>query len=380
MKFKIIILLLSVVLVAGCTNMDIPNLDLGGSSIGGGSGLEITSFTAEPSTVYTGAKVRVTMDIENLGGISVPKSQAIAFLTGTNVELGGDGRYWTSSADIAYKQVKKNEMRPNDVVRGTPADTDRLYWSLTAPTDNIAAGQTRTDTFYGRLYCNYQTSVNGNVWVYTEGESESSKSSGISINRASFTSSKGPVSLSVKASPDPVITYSDNEPLSLYITITNTGGGVIYKKKPYYATSAVTIPTADYNQVDINVEFDDTKMTLENSADCIATQDLPSGKSTTVVCEFTVDTPSNFESYPITVTADYGYYTQKTVSVTVQGKSGTNNNNGAASTDCTDADGTCVADQAACDESCGTDSTGAIDTASECTGDAPQCCTCTASE
>jgi hypothetical protein len=376
MKFKIIILLLSVVLVAGCTNMDIPDLGLGGGAgLGMGSGLEITSFTAEPSTIYTGAKVRVTMDIENQGGISVQKAKAIAFLTGSNVKLsGGDARYWSgdSTSTSSYKQLNKAEMRPSDVVRGTPADTDRLYWSLTAPTQNIAPGQTRTDTFYGRVYCDYTTSVNGNVWIYTEGESEASKSAGTSINRASFTSSKGPVSLSVKASPDPVVYYNTNEPLSLYITVTNSGGGVIYKSGKTYSTSGITIGTDDYNKVAISVDYDHNKLSLQNSADCIAEQDLPSGKSTTVVCEFNVPTsPANFESYPITVTATYGYYTQKTVSVTVQGKSGTTTTTtttttASATTTPTTCSGTCLYPN---------DCSGTISSTDDCDSASMICCT-----
>ena len=203
---KILISLLAIVLVAGCTIPGLPNLG-GTTTIGtAGKGLEITDFTAEPATVYSGATVRVTMDVENDGGTTVSSTKALAYLTGSDVNLGSaDTRYWTSSADTEYKAFLR-DMRAADVVKGTSADTTRFTWSLKAPT--LPAGQTRTDTFYGRVYSDYATAINGNIWVYTEGESDAAKASGRSLNTASFASTSGPVGLSVKASPDPVIYYT----------------------------------------------------------------------------------------------------------------------------------------------------------------------------
>jgi hypothetical protein len=323
MKTTILISLLAIVLVAGCTIPDLSNLG-GTTNIGtSGKGLEITTFTAEPTPVYSNARVRVTMEVENDGGTTVNASKALVYLTGSNVNLSStDDRYWRSSdysVDPEYKPFTRN-MRAVDVVKGTSADTARFTWSLTTPV--LPAGQTRTDTFYGRTYCDYTTGINGNVWVYTEGEADAAKASGRSMNTASFTSTSGPVGLSVKVSPDPVIYYTDTvggETFSLYITVSNLASGTIYLTGKDYSSTPFIIPDTDYNQVMVSVD-PASGLTLTNSADCQGKQELPAGKSTTLVCDFTVSSPATFQSYPITITADYGYFTERSATVVIQGK------------------------------------------------------------
>jgi hypothetical protein len=326
MKFKFLISLLAIVLVAGCTIPDLSNL--GGTQIIGtsGKGLEITTFTADPSPVYSGATVRVTMEVENDGGTTVNQTKALAYLTGSDVNLGSTNTmYWTSS-DTEYKPFTR-DMRAADVVKGTSADTTRFTWSLKAPV--ITAGQTRTDTLYGRVYCDYATAVNGNVWVYTEGEADAAKASGRSLNAASFTSTSGPVGLNVKVSPDPVIYYSDStngETFSLYITVSNLASGTIYLKGKTYpqdGTTSFSIADTEYNNVTVSIKYDTSTLSLGNPLDCTGQQALPAGKSTTLVCDFTIpyaNKPATFQSYPITITADYGYFSERSATVTVQGK------------------------------------------------------------
>ena len=57
---------------------------------------------------------------------------------------------------------------------------------------------------------------------------------------------------------------------------------------------------------------------------CSGPQELVAGRETTLVCDVgikTGSTPETFKSYPLNVTVSYGYYTEKTASVTVQGRS-----------------------------------------------------------
>ena len=320
MKYEILISILAIVLIAGCTIPGIPEIPTG-PSVSGGRGLEITSFTAEPSPVYSGSKVRVTMEVENQGGTTVPKEKAVVYLTGSNVDIGSSSDlYWRGSdpSETASKNFTR-DMRPADAVKGTPADTARFTWTLMAP--NVTAGQTRTDTFYGRTYCDYSTGVNGNVWIYTEGEADAARASGRPLNKASFTSTVGPVGLDVKVSPDPVVYYDTGEVFSLYITVSNLATGTIYKYGKDYSSGIPTIGAEEYNIVNIDVSYDTSKLSLDNPSDCKGDQELPAGKSTTLVCDFTItDPPDTFESYPITVTANYGYYTEKSTTVTVQGR------------------------------------------------------------
>jgi hypothetical protein len=319
MKTKILVSLLAIAAVAGCSIPGVPGITTG-TNLVGGNGLEITSFTAEPNAVYSGSTVRILMELQNLGGTSVSASgQSFAYLTGSDVAsplTGTDTSFWHSSASTAC--IGLPQMKAADVVRGTSGDIKQETWSLIAPV--ITAGQTRNDIFIGRVYTNYSTAVNGNVWIYTEAEAQAARASGRTLNKASFTSTSGPVSLGVSVSPDPVILYTggDNS-FSLNIRITNSASGTIYNKA--LTCSAMTLTVDDLNKVNVKVSAPG----LTVSTDCTSTlgtaQELVAGKPATIIC--TVTAPSSvttFQSFPITVTASYGYFTEKTASVTVQGR------------------------------------------------------------
>jgi hypothetical protein len=325
MKTKILICLLAVTAIAGCSIPGIPGISGGpGTIIGGGRGLEITSFTAEPSTLYNGSTIRVTMDVENLGGTTTLNSTSFAFLTGSNINVaGGDNRYWhrlsgdtTSTECIRFDR----NMKPTDIVKGTPGDKKTIKWSLRAP--DISKGQTRTDSFIGRVYTDYETSVNGNIWVYNETEYDASKASGRSLNKATFTSTSGPVSAEVSTSPDPVILYGSDRTFSLTIKISNLQTGTVYKSGKTDNCPPSSIDVNDLNKVNVTLNVPDFSI----SADCKTTtsntteQELVSGRPTTVICELTAPAVTTFKSFPVTITVDYGYYTEATATAIVQGK------------------------------------------------------------
>jgi hypothetical protein len=127
-----------------------------------------------------------------------------------------------------------------------------------------------------------------------------------------------------------VIFYSDSasasgEVFSLYITVSNLASGTIYlrgKNYPQDGTTPFAIADTEYNNVTVDVIYDTSSLQLTNSPDCEGPQELPAGKSTTLVCDFTIsfdNKPATFKSYPITVDAYYGYFTERTATVVVQG-------------------------------------------------------------
>lgn len=307
MNSKILISILAIALVSGCIS-EIPGLPAGGA-LGGGAGLEITSFTAEPTTVFSGSSVRLIMETTNQGGTTVPNSDSLVYLTGSNVDVWGlAGNYFHFEKD----------MKAEDVVRGIPADTKRFSWTLTAP--SITAGQTRSDTFIGRIYHEYKTSANGNVWVYSETEAEAARTGGRSLYTPSFTYTKGPVGLTVSITPTPVILYGTENSFSMNIKINNLATGTIYHPNAVtYASGSedVALAAAELNNVTVTVSG--TGLTVGN--DCIGDKELVAGRETTLVCDVTVDTvPATFKSYAVDITVSYGYYTERTASVTIQGK------------------------------------------------------------
>jgi len=323
MKFKILISLLAIIAVAGCTIPGIPGITPG-PLLGTGSGLEITSFTAQPETVYSGSTVRIIMEVENKGETTVSSGKSIAYLTGSNIEFSSipsTDMVWHDTSQ--YQTIK--EMKSQDVVRGITGSTDRISWTLTSPT--IPRGQTRADTFIGRVYCDYKTTSQGSVWVYSESEAEASRTAGRSLEKSSFTSTKGPVGLDVTVQPDPVILYTGENTFSINIKITNLATGTIYKPSniTYDTTSNNKALISDaLNKVKLNITMQTGKIEITTD-ECKGNieQELVAGRPTTIICDFEIKedlTSLTFKSYPISVSIDYGYFTERTATVTVQGK------------------------------------------------------------
>jgi hypothetical protein len=324
MKFKILISLLAIVLVAGCTIPGIPNILPGGGTITGGNGLAITSFTAQPTPVYSGGTVRVTAEFQNPGGTTVNSGSSLVYLTGTDVSLGNtSGSYWygknQSSNDANEIRYFAKNMTTANVVKGTPAVTDRIVWNLVAP--NITTGQTRQDTFIVRVYSGYSSGVNGNIWVYSDSEAQATKSAGRTPETSSFTSISGPVAADIKLSPDPIILYSGDTSFTFNIDITNTATGSIYTKTITYSTAAASDlslnPDTELNWVNVAVDGGGLGIT-----DCTGPFQILGGKSMTLTCTASVPNPTTltFKSFPINVNVTYGYYMQNEATVTVQGK------------------------------------------------------------
>lgn len=309
MKSKLLITVLSILLVSGC-------VDLGGITEGqvagiGGKGLEIVSFTAEPSSVFSGSSVRLVMEVENQGGTTVSQGEGLVYLTGSSF---GD---WSGSSAI-FESFSR-DMRAEDVVRGVPASTDRISNTVTAP--DLEPGQTRSDIFIGRVYSDYQTSANGNVWVYSETEAEAARAAGRTLYTPSFTYTKGPVGLSVSVTPTPIILYESENTFTVFIKISNLASGTIYAPNTInYGGSNVALEMDDINRVSVSVDAG-SGLSIDNPADCTGTQELVAGRDLTLVCDVTISSPpATFQSYTFDVTAEYGYYTERTASVTVQGR------------------------------------------------------------
>jgi hypothetical protein len=308
MKSKILLSILSIALVAGCVGIDMGGLT---PAVGGGNGMEITSFTAEPSSVFSDASVRLMMEIENRGGTTVEAGDALIYVTGASFTEWNDGN------SAIYVPIDK-VMRAEDVVRGVAASTDRWSTSLSAPT--LDAGQTSNYIFIGRLYSDYKTSANGNIWVYSETEAEASRAAGRTIYTPSFTYTKGPVGLSMSVSPTPVVVYDEDDTITVYIKVTNLASGTIYDPDASIGVGDVGLEMTDINIVNVVVESD-LDFATGNSADsCYGEQELVAGRDLTLICEFDVDEPETFQSFPISVDVTYGYYTERTASVTVQGR------------------------------------------------------------
>jgi hypothetical protein len=321
MKKGVLLAILSVVLVAGCVQGQLPSFLQTTTTVIGGTGLVITEFTADPTEIYTDASGRIMVTISNKGG-AVVDGDALFYLTGSGIKNDlSDNLYWSGrgSTTSVFDYITKT-LNPEDPVRGTPAGEQTITYTLTSPT-GIAKGTTREDIFIGRLYYDYSTTVSGNVWVYSEAESDAARASDRSLNSATLSSTAGPIALYVKAIPDPVVLAPGEDTFTLQIKVSNVGGGTLYEAGAIDYASATPDLSLDaeteLNMVDIDIEGSG----LTGFADCEGVQELVAGKDITLSCDVTVTSPpTTMQSYQLAVTAIYGYMTERTATVSVSGR------------------------------------------------------------
>jgi hypothetical protein len=324
MNKSILLATIAVLLVAGCTSQG-GNIQFPWQSItpviAGGAGLVMTDFSPDQPTVYGGSTDRIMMTVKNAGGYAVPDSDSLIYLTGSAISFtGGDiHTYWTNTttADSPIKHFGTT-MKPADVVKGTDPDEKTITWNLKAP--NITT-QTITTTFIGRAYYDYETDVNGNIWVYSSDEADAARAAKRPIYQPTFIPTSGPVALTVTTSPTSVI-LSSGDMFTLNIRVSSVAGGTLYRNNIInYATADtgddLKLTEDQLNKVYISVSA--PGLTVTNPADCTGEQELIGGKDIKLACTMSVDSlPATLQSYPITITALYGYYVDKQTTVTVQ--------------------------------------------------------------
>jgi hypothetical protein len=322
MKKTILLATLAVVLVAGCTNVQIPNILSPTNTVLGGTGMVISDFSADQAEVYGLQTDRIMMTVDNKGGHSVPDSESLVYLTGSAVSLSGDNTiYWTGSSSESLIKKFGKEMKPADPVRDTPADEKTVTWSLVAP--NISKGEQTPYLFIGRVYSDYQTKVTGNVWVYSQTEADTAKTAGRTLNTATWSATSGPVAINARLTQDPVVLYGTENTFTLVIKVSNAGSGVIYQKGAIdYSTTNpdnLALTSDQINRVTIsgNVAGQPLPTDCTNSGNPV---EMVGGKDLTLTCDVTITPPATFQGYPISITADYGYFSERSVSVTVSGR------------------------------------------------------------
>jgi hypothetical protein len=318
MNKGVLLAILSVVLVAGCVQGEIPFLQTT-TTVLGGTGMVMTDFTPDQTEVYGGQTNRIMMTVSNKGGHSVPDVDSLVYLTGSALELAGDDTlYWTQTDGETLIKKFGKEMKPYDPVRDIPADEKTFSWTLAAP--DITAGQQTDYLFIGRVYYDYETRVTGNIWVYSEAEADAARAAGRTLNKATWSATAGPVAVNARVTQDPVVLYAGEDSFTLVIKVSNAGGGVLYESGFLdYSTSdpdALALTTNELNRVTVDGSVGGVAL----PGTCTGTHELVGGKDLTLTCDVTITPPATFQGFPITITADYGYFTERTATVSVSGR------------------------------------------------------------
>ena len=247
------------VMIAGCVGQ--APTDTTGCSTASVDGLSITCFSTALAELRSDQSTTFQIEVENQGeAVAAQANGAAHLIIPTDWEL-----------DKSATQDFPRDLKNADPATGRPADVYQFRWRGTAP--ELSRGQVRTDTVIGRVYYDYMTTSNGVIPVYPFGETID--------QTASFTSSRGPVAISVAVSPNPPQIELDSEEFSLTIVLTNTGPGQVYQNGTVTYTD---ISLKDTERDVVNLEVDGVNITDKG---CLEDIELISGTAT-VICDVTI--------------------------------------------------------------------------------------------
>lgn len=258
-----------------------------------GGGLVINTFEPDFQQVYSGEPVNFRLLIKNTG--SVDATEVNPIITGVdNWRItGGTCDEWSKiSAAVPYL--------------GIEGGSKNCVWTLEAP--EVPTGLSTTHNPMVRLYYTYRTNVVKTVFIASSRELKRIEDSGGALPAETASSTTGPITMDIK-SIGPIRFWESSVTFPLEITVTNTGGGVV-------------CPTA--RDCENGQNWNKLKLDINGNGIAISECELDEvslwrGESNTFVCKITVGGLSDISSIMKTISteASYGYFIDKTTSVTV---------------------------------------------------------------
>lgn len=282
MKFLLFALPVAIILVAGCIQVPVT-----------GEGLIIEVFEPDFLQVYSGEPVNFRLLVKNMGSVDATDVKPI--ITGVDNwrSAGGTCDEWRSiSASVPYL--------------GIEGGSQNCVWTLEAP--EVPEGLSTTHNPIVRLYYAYRTSVVKTVFIASRRELKVIEDSGKALPAETKSSTSGPITMDIK-SIGPIRFWESSVAFPLEITVNNMGGGVV----------CPTVSDCENGQ-----RWNSMKLDIEGEEIIISECKLDEvslwrGKSNTFVCDVTVSGLSDVSSImkTISIEATYGYFIDKTTSVTV---------------------------------------------------------------
>jgi len=290
-----------------------------------GNGMVITDFSSSLDTVSGGNKtVTIYLEAENMGGDTITK--ATGCLIGSNMGDDYQNGLWQFSKDVEGRPVCQGletdeTLRPADLANSIPGGTLKSRWYLKSPC--LAETLSRTDSFTGRVFYEYDTIASTSIWVYTETELAAANQRGESIPSSLVVeSTKGPVAISIDA-VQPV--RAEDGTVTLKITISNVGNGVVFDKEASIGGDGTSVPSLSESDLNTFTAAFTVSGDIAEDVDCeieLTEIELRKGASVTKTCDIEIDEDkiSAKNSFPITIEATYGYYIDSELSVQSSGK------------------------------------------------------------
>jgi len=280
-------------------------------------GVEIESFSADFSSVYSGENVRFSMLVRNTG-----TSDAAHVFT----EVLGIDQSWgpnpgqeklPNEQECRYSGSHFSLLAP-EPDNGVPGQAHQCTWNYEAP--SLSAGQSITYDVTARVFYRYSSITTTILTFGSYDEIRELQNSGQPLPSETTVSSQGPIRITIDTTGP--IRFSEDEDevgLTLYVTVENIGGGTVCSAenpndcKPYPGDGVE-------KQNKVKIEFP-AASNMVFSEECGREITVWSGSSNSYSCEAKATGLQNQAMTQRTIAASsaYSYYTDKEISVTVSG-------------------------------------------------------------
>lgn len=298
-------LLAAVVIVAGCTD----NTSDNSVTVSQTSGVEITSFSASPSSLSGGQPATLQMNIKNRGGVDAENVQARL----TNPEFGSDSGLW--SVEGGEWKDGFNTLRGPNPDSGQAALTRTLQWSVNAPNSN---NQIDIDyDFDADLFYRYSTEASTQMSLVNTNSVEDQPTRAT----PAIQNTGGPIQLGVQASSPVIFTEESggsSKSLPFCITMQNQGSGTpfIYEDSLVNGNAYRGVSSDITDRINLSVSTSSSFLEFEENN--VQKELVGNPPSTCMDMNASyVSTNEGSTTAQITVEADYGYRVQDSTGITV---------------------------------------------------------------
>jgi hypothetical protein len=259
-----------------------------------GNGVEILTFEPSFPTVYSGESVDFRIKIQNHGTVdAIDVTPRIIGLETWDAE-GGTCDDW-DRIPAAVPEI------------GAPGGSANCRWTFTAP--EVPTGLSTEHSPIARLYYGYRTSVVKSVLLASSKELRLMNDRGDTIPVQTASQTSGPLQIDVKTEA-PVRFWESHVTFPISITVNNVGGGVVCRSVNRCESDD------ELNMLSLEIEAGND---ISISDDCETDIELWQGKTNTLVCQatFTGLSDIGIVQRTLSINTNYGYYTDKTASVTI---------------------------------------------------------------
>ncbi|RLJ01624.1 MAG: hypothetical protein DRP11_04110 [Candidatus Aenigmatarchaeota archaeon] len=300
------------VLIGGCTVPGIPEGVGGGGGAITGTGLVITDFSPDFSSVRSGDSLELYLEVENRG--QAPAVGPFAYLYGINMDDWG-----SDDSDRVHYLANdlSGTLEPPDENLGVPGEVSDTSWSLTAP--DVDPGIKSTYEPRVRVFYKYTNGATARIPLISESEADRMRSAGEALpSSVDIITTAGPIGVEVTARAPVIIKSGSDNSFRTIVRLTNLMGGSPYNPDKHGDTE---IGQDDLNIVRATLSVSSGTIDCGDGPDTSFTKDVSLRRGTgTVSCDIDPpDTVATREDMTLKVELEYGYMVDSVTSIEVTG-------------------------------------------------------------